>query len=269
VPPAPALLRALIAGLGRRGVPVAQPAADPAVEAHRLGRRDARLGGWYREDSGTLFPGFRIGTEDTVFEGGSDDPAAAAFCIRQGARLLAFDPAAIRTGAAVPLADATASRLYSIDVLQRVPDPAAHLAELVRIGRQGALYLLSVPDPVQEKLQRQFAPPEFFGPPDSAQPIIRGLPAGTRHLIERETFGVMVRDAGLSIEHRQGFGFFWAMYFALFWNCGVDLSAPTHPALLNWVRTWKAVLDAPQGPRLKRLMDDFMPRSQLILARKQ
>jgi hypothetical protein len=166
------------------------------------------------------------------------------------------------------LADASVSRVYSIDVLQQVADPGRTLAELVRVGRPGALYLLTVPDPVQSRFQRQFAPSGVFSPADPAAPTTRGVPCGQLRVIERDAFSDMAAAAGLEIERREGFGFFWAMYFALFWACDVDMSSPGHPALVNWVRTWDIALDAPQGPRLQRIMDDFMPRSQLILARK-
>ena len=146
---APSILRALMARVfGRETLPTpeeAEPAPalhDSAAAAQRVGMRDARLGGWYQDEARLLYPGFPVGPEDLVFDGGSDLPDPDAFCRRHGARVTA------------EAADGTASRLYCLDRLQRAEDPAEALAALARIGRPGARFLLSVPDPVQEKLVR-------------------------------------------------------------------------------------------------------------------
>ena len=259
---APSILRALMARLfGQATPPMPEqaktaPALDgSAAVAQRVGRRDAQLAGWDQDEARLLYPGFSVGPEDLVLDAGSDLPDPATFCRHHGARVI---PEA---------ADGAASRVYCLDRLQRAEDPAAALAALVRIGRPGARFLLSVPDPVQEKLVRELAPAGLFGPapPDA---IIRGVAAGNRHSFARDGFARLVADAGLVAETQRGDGFYWAMYYILFWSSDADLAAPAHPALENWTRTWDAVLDAPQGPRLKRLMDEFMPRSQIILARK-
>jgi SAM-dependent methyltransferase len=233
-----------------------------------VGRRDARLAGWHQTDTGMLYRDFSIGSEDIVVDAGSDDGESRAFCAARGASPIGADLAALSSGESLRLPDQSASRVYTIDLLQRMDDPARALAELARIGRPGARYLLAVPDPVQERIQRQFAPPERLGASATPNATIRGLPCGQKHLFERDAFAALVAGAGLTIAARHGSGFFWALYFALFWTCDVDRSASDHPALVNWVQTWDAALSAPQGPRLQRLMDEFMPFRQVIIARK-
>jgi SAM-dependent methyltransferase len=264
--PAAALLRRLLGTVIRD--PAAALGADAAAAAEAVGRRDAQLAGWYQADAGLLYRDFSIGADDVVVDAGSEDGEAQAFCAARGARPIAADFALLKSGASLPLPDQSASRIYTIDLLQRMDDPARALAELTRIGRPGARYLLAVPDPVQERIQRQFAPPERLGAAATPDARIRGLPCGQKHLFERDVFAGLISGAGLTIDARHSSGFFWALYFALFWTCDVDRSAPSHPALVNWVRTWDAALAAPQGPRLQRLMDEFMPFRQVVIARK-
>lgn len=220
---------------------------DPSVAARSVGRRDAALSGWFRNRTGELFPGFRVGARDTIFDGGAWDNDVVDFCIRRRAAVI---PADRGHGAAAPthlVRPATATRVYCLDVLQNVDDPARTLRELARVGKPGALYLLSVPDPLQQKLQ--------------------GLSA-SQHVFERDEFARMVIDADLEIEQSARYGFFWAMHQTLAWSCQAESSETTRAVLRNWALTWSAVLDAPQGLRLKRLLDDFLPRSQVIRARK-
>ncbi|SDR62394.1 Methyltransferase domain-containing protein [Rhizobiales bacterium GAS191] len=274
----------------------ASPAADPAPtsadaqnRARLLGLRDAVMGGWYRAESREVYEGFAVGPEDVVLDVGCGQGMTAHFCARQGAhvifadldmesvgataRLLAGSPARALTPIVsnsdpLPLPDSIATKVISMEVLEHVDDPGRFLRELARVGRPGAQYLLAVPDPVQEGLQRQLAPATFFEKPDSASHRIRGLSSGHLRTIERKGFEDLVTSAGLVVERHGYSSFYWALWFAFFWACEVDFTAPQHPVLDNWARTWWALLDTPDGPEVKRVLDAFMPKSQVIVARK-
>ena len=104
----------------------------------------------------------------------------------------------------LPLADATATRVVSTEVIEHVDDPRQFLAELVRVGQPGALYLLSVPHPTSEDLQKDFAADEYFRKPNH----IRVL---------GEQFAALVREAGLEILSHSRYGFYWSLWM-LFWG---------------------------------------------------
>ncbi len=89
-----------------------------------------------------------------------------------------------------------------------------------------------------------------------------------------------MQDAGLVIEHRQASGFFWVMGMIFFWAseraAGRELGGavrdriqPPYPALMeDWARLWENLLARPDGLEIKHLLDHFMPKSQVIIARK-
>ncbi|WP_426700840.1 class I SAM-dependent methyltransferase [Rhodanobacter sp. Col0626] len=254
--------------------------AKPVVDlsgATGVGLHDAVLSGWFQNDSNEVFRGIPIGPGDTVVDVGCGDGGASLFCARRGAhvtvvdidpqviaamaaRLAEISPQAYAThisdGNPLPLADAVATRVLCTEVLEHVDDPDQLLGELVRIGKPGALYLLSVPDSLQENLQKHVAPPSYFQKPNHVR------------IIERPQFADMVTRAGLVIEEHTQYGFFWSIWWALFWACKVDLDKPSHPALDHWTEAWRAVLALPQGAQLKQQLDEFMPKSQIIVARK-
>ena len=251
---------------------------SPWADPNTLGLHDVMLGGWYNEEAGELAPGFAVSSEDVVIDVGCGDGGALNFCAKQGPHVILADIDAARVerarswietsaarrvethvtdGNPLPLADASATRVICMEVLEHVDDPAAFLAELVRVGRPGAMYLLTVPDVVQENLQKHLAPSLYFEKPNHVR------------IFERAAFDALVRDAGLTIERRSYYGFFWAMWWLLFWTCDVSFEgAVRHPVLDNWARTWSAVLESKDGLRIKHLMDRFMPKNQVIIARK-
>ncbi|MNC64042.1 hypothetical protein D3C75_1142120 [compost metagenome] len=69
-----------------------------------------------------------------------------------------------------------------------------------------------------------------------------------------------------------GMIFFWASERA----AGRDLSgavrdrihAPYPPLMESWARTWQDLLVQPGGLEIKQILDGFMPKSQVIIARK-
>ncbi|NDK40144.1 class I SAM-dependent methyltransferase [Pseudoxanthomonas gei] len=249
----------------------------PPVDSMALGLHDAVLSGWYLNDSNEVFKGVGISAEDVVVDVGCGDGGALNFCAARGAHLIGvdIDPAVIAhvqkrlEGSAarkmefmliesptLPVADATASRVICTEVLEHVDDPAQVMAELARIGKPGARYLLSVPDALQENLQKQVAPDSYFQKPNHVR------------IISREDFESLVRDAGLVVEQHDYYGFFWSIWWAMFWTAKVDLSNPVHPLLDQWSRTWQALLETEGGMDLKHKLDAFMPKSQVIVASK-
>lgn len=245
--------------------------------ARGVGLRDATLSGWFLNDTGEIFRGVPIGADDVVVDVGCGDGGNVAFCLRQGAQVIVIDTdkEAITTTVArlrtirpdnltayvsdanpLPLEDATATRVLCTEVLEHVDDPAQVLRELVRIGKPGARYLLSVPDPLQENLQKHVAPSTYFQKPNHIR------------IVEREQFSNLVTQAGLVIDEVAYYGFFWSIWWALFWSCDVDLEDPAHPALDHWTEAWRAIMAMPNGVELKQKLDNFMPKSQVIVAHK-
>lgn len=238
---------------------------------------DAVLSGWYRNATNEVFRGIPIGPEDVVADIGCGSGGSSLFCARRGAYVTAIDQdpqtsAAIKSKLAelapqshaalvadahrLPLVDESATRILCTEVLEHADDPSLVLKELFRIGKPGALYLLSVPGYLQENLQKQIAPPIYFQKPNHVR------------IFTEQAFADAVSDAGLVIEERAQCGFYHSIWLALFWACEVDLSHPDHPALHHWTETWRAVLGTRSGLALKKQLDAFLPRSQVIVARK-
>jgi len=245
--------------------------------ARGVGLHDAVLSGWFQNETNEVFRGIPVGPGDSVVDVGCGDGGASLFCARRGAHVTVVDidpkvisamearleeispgdhASLVSDGDPLPLADAMASRVLCTEVLEHVDDPEQLLSELVRIGKPGALYLLTVPGALQENLQKHVAPPSYFQKPNHVR------------IIERSDFAKMVSRAGLTIEEHTQYGFFWSIWWALFWACKVDLNKPSHPALDHWTESWRAILALPQGAQLKRQLDEFMPKSQVIVARK-
>jgi SAM-dependent methyltransferase len=252
------------------------PVPDPAPP-YDVRLRDAMESGWFRNGYGELYTGFPITADDVVIDVGCGDGTKTAFCARQGAEVIFVDIDANEVATAarnlassgarkltpivsdcnpLPIPDGTATRVIASEVIEHVDDPAQFLSELVRIGRPGALYFLTVPDPVAEGLQQQLAPPLYFRKPNHLR------------IIGREEFGRMVSDAGLIIAHRDSHGFYMALWWLFFWTCDVDLGSADHPLLRGWEETWRALLATRDGLKVKAALDAFMPMSQCIVARK-
>src|SRR5579864_6264109 len=148
---------------------------DPNIDGFRLGLEDDIISGWYNEAAGELAPHFPVGRDDVVLDLGCGDGGNARFCAQLGAHLILADidtekvahtkrrlavypdlrlETYVSDANPLPIADATVSRVVCAEVLEHVDDPAAIMAELVRVGRPGALYLLTVHATAQEKLQQ-------------------------------------------------------------------------------------------------------------------
>jgi SAM-dependent methyltransferase len=248
------------------------------VDPFLLGLHDAQLSGWYNHETSELMTDFTIGPDDLVIDVGCGDGGALNFCAEKGASVILADLDAERVARAeswiaekapgrvqkyvtdgnpLPLPSNHVTRVICMEMLEHVDDPAVIMAELVRIGKPGARYLITVPDTVQEKLQQHVAPVSYFQKPNHVR------------IFERAAFDRLVLDAGLVIERRSFYGFYWAMWWLLFWECNIDFSGmPRHPVLDNWARTWAAVLATDGGVKVKHLFDRFMPKNQVIVASK-
>lgn len=259
------------------------------VDSRNCGLLDAVQSGWYQGQSDELFKGFPVGAEDTVLDVGCGAGGATLFCANRGAAVTFTDvvaekieslrqrvartPARHAEGLVVdstrlPLADACMTRVISMEVLEHVEDPQAFMCELARVGQSGALYLLAVPDAVGEQMQRGFAPTSYFQSPNHI------------HIFEREQFGQLVQNAGLEIVERSSFGFFWTMWMFMYWvlakNAGAELEGASHdivqppyPPLLNdWAKLWHNLIQMPEAAPMKQALDQLLPKSQVIIARK-
>jgi SAM-dependent methyltransferase len=283
----------MIRRLLRRLFPTAQPAPMPVVPSpvspRDVGLRDAMLDGWFLGDSGELLKGFAITEDDTLLDVGCGEGVATLFAVRQGASVIFTDSehdkvrdlarqveaqsrkqnlGLVSNSLPLPLADGCASKVVCMEVLEHIAQPEPFMAELVRMGRPGALYLLSVPAPVGEHLQQGIAPASYFQAPNHVQ------------IFTAERFAAMIEDAGLVIEHRQASGFFWVMGMIFFWAseraAGRDpggavrdrIQAPYPPLMESWAKTWQDLLAQPDGLAIKQMLDRFMPKSQVIIARK-
>jgi acetyltransferase-like isoleucine patch superfamily enzyme len=131
------------------------------------------------------------------------------------------------------------------------------MAELVRVGRPGARYLITVPGTAQEMLQKRLAHPSYFEKPNHVR------------IFDPQSFAALVRDAGLKIDRTSSHGFFWSIWMALFWQTAVPLSnATSHPCLDSWARAWAEVLNGSQAAHVKGVLDEFLPKTQVIVASK-
>lgn len=260
-----------------KNTPVSPEDFSGGTGSGNVGLRDACLSGWFNGDTGELFEGFPITSDDVVVDVGCGDAAGTHFCARQGASLIVADIDAEKISVArsrlqnspaksvecfvtdanpLPIADNVATKVISTEVLEHVDDVRRFMSELVRVGKPGALYFLTVPDQVAEGLLTKLAPNSYFQKPNHVR------------IIDRDEFAKIVTDAGLVIEKRASYGFYWALWWTMFWSCDVDFDNPKHPALENWAKSWGALLKTPDGPKVKAVLDEFWPKSQVIIARK-
>ncbi|WP_458238653.1 class I SAM-dependent methyltransferase, partial [Pseudomonas sp. P5_A2_2] len=141
------LLKKLTAGTPAPVQPETPPAAPVAekVDPYMLGLHDAMLSGWFNQQTGELFTGFPVTPEDTLLDVGCGDGGNVHFCGMRGAKIIVADIDAAKVEATrqrltdtpardvechvtdcnpLPIADATATRVVSTEVIEHVDDPA-------------------------------------------------------------------------------------------------------------------------------------------------
>lgn len=249
--------------------------------AGAVGLQDWVAEGWFNGKTGELTQGVRVRSTDTVVDVGCGDGAIVAFCARQGAEVYCIDrdPAGLATTEAkvkasparayhimlsdcdpIPVDDDTGDLVICTEVLEHVPDPHKFMQELVRVARPGAQLLITVPEARSEKFVAATAPPEYFQEPNHIR------------LFSAEDFRELVLGAGLEVEAQQFRGCFWSMYWPLAWltaEPGTGLpSENAHPITEHWTRLWLEVQRHPQGHRIRDALNQLLPKSQSIVARK-
>ncbi len=261
-----------------RWSPVSRPAEEKKTPTcGRCGYLDHQLGGWFKEETGELLEDFPIGPEDTVIDVGCGNGGAVKFAARCGASVKGIDvdpdtiaqlkkrvkparggrfEAILSDSDPLPIPDASASRVICMEVLEHVEEPAQLMSELVRVGKPGALYLITVPDTVAEEVQRTLAPPAYWSKPNHLR------------IFGREAFGQLIEDAGLKIEKRARFGFYWSMWWILFWAADQEFGEPETPLLRHWTKTWHTLITSPNGEQVRKALNEFMPKNQVVIARK-
>lgn len=254
-----------------------QPESAPGDDNIEPSLSDACMSGWFRQDTGELLEGFPILSTDTVLDVGCGNGSFVKFCAQFGPAVIFSDIDAAKVEAVgallaetsarslqplvsdsnpLPLKNATASKILCMEVLEHVDDPHQVMRELVRVGQPGALYLLTVPDPASETVLKKVAPSIFFEKPNHVR------------VFGREEFEQLIVSAGLVVERRSYHGFYWSIWWMMFCACEQDLSPPWHPVLQHWTRTWETLLTMEKGAEIKKALDEFMPKSQAIIARK-
>lgn len=258
-----------------------------SVDPRMCGLVDIVKSGWYNNATGELIAGFDIQADDLVLDLGCGEGGASLFCARRGATVFYADMEAEKLhqarkkineidgakgapllcdGGRLPLADNALSKIIAMEILEHTENPQAVLDELARVGRPGALYLLTVPHPDAEKLQQGIAPDAFFRWPNHIK------------IFSEEEFESMVANAGLKIMHTGGWGFYWTFALLIFWitersanqtieGAALDRIAPPYHALMHqWAALWQALIASPSGEELKHRLDRLLPKSMYVVA---
>jgi SAM-dependent methyltransferase len=247
------------------------------MDLDTVGLRDMVASGWFNAAAGELAPGFPISPDDLVVDIGAGGGGMAGYCARIGAQVILLDNDGERLADAVKYAasgvpgrvtgevcDATrlslpaelATRVICTEVLEHVDDPAAVMDELARIGAPGALYLLSVPGAVSERLQIGIARPSYFQKPNHVR------------IFEPDDLDRLAQNAGFAIERRGAHGFFWSLWWLFFWQLGIEPGEGSSPLLDAWTATWGKLLDTRDGLRIQTALNELAPKSYFVVARK-
>jgi SAM-dependent methyltransferase len=224
-------------------------------------------------------PGLRIGPADTVVDIGCGAGSICRHAGSFGATVIGIDSEPSLIGRAdeamlevpanswrgivsdcdpIPLPDGTATLVFCTEVLEHVDDPARFVAELARIGRPGALYYISVPDPASEDLIRHVAPQWYWHPPFH------------RRIFGHHQLDTLLREGGLQVEQRERGGSYQTIRWLLWWTLGRDPYDLAEDAALMkiWDRMWSAMMSSPHSGTLRRMLEETIPKSQIVLASK-
>ena len=262
--------------------------AERNVDPRICGLLDAVRRGWYQLETGELFVGFKVTRDDIVLDVGCGEGNAILFCAKQGAHIVFSDVDATKIKALtqkakksqarkvegfvsdtmpLPLPDEYATKILATEMLEHTSKPEIILAELVRVGRSGAQYLITVPDSRSEMMQKAVANPVYFSEPNHIQ------------IFDKENFVRLVENSGLNVERYDTWGFYWTVFMSLFWMVHQQdnfdspildsIKPPYHPVLQSWSNTWAGLMELHGSEKLLESFDKYLPKTQVIIARKE
>ncbi len=251
--------------------------SKPRFDPGKVVWRDDKLAGWFAEETSELAPGFPVRADDTVIDVGCGEGTMARFAGSQGAAVIVTDVSQacvdqsvrrlqrtkarsvtghVSNSRPLPVPSEFCTRIICLEVLEHVDAPEAVLAELVRVAKPNSLFLLSVPDPSSEAIQKELAPDSYWEQPNHLR------------VFERQSFHDLVTKAGLTVEQHFFRSFYSAIYWSLFWAADQEYGDPEKPVLKYWRLTWDALLSCEQGQKVIKTLNQALPKSQVILARK-
>jgi 2-polyprenyl-3-methyl-5-hydroxy-6-metoxy-1,4-benzoquinol methylase len=261
---------------------------DHLNHVQRMGLRDDTLAGFFNNQTGELFTGFRLDASDVLVDVGCGGGGPLEFAARHAGQIVALDidPVALEkcrtnlepnsisqitfmngSSDAIPLNDQIATKVMCLEVLEHVDDPRLAMSELFRIGQPGSYYLISVPHENSEEILKRIAPSAAYEKPHHIRVF------GT------EDFKQLISSSGLEIISHDLIGAFSTITVALYWltdgrvNANGQTQLQTefvfdNPAIQDWAKAWSFLLDLPNGEELKDLFDSLIPKSQIIVAQK-
>ncbi|WP_287242002.1 methyltransferase domain-containing protein [Pseudoalteromonas sp.] len=258
---------------------------EEGIDSRLCGLEDAKVAGWFNYDSGELVPDFQINEHDIVIDVGCGEGPSSLFAAERGAeinycdieaekvelvnkKLQSFDvkkQGFVCTAEEIPLPDSYATHVIAREVLEHLDDPKIALQELYRLGRPGAMYLITVPEATAENMQKSIGPVSHFEKPNHIQ------------IFSREDFSELVLSVGLKIISHKFYGFYWSLWMNFLWttqetpNEGAtmdNINPPYHPLLTQWAHTWHLLLQKEKGHEVKQALDDLLPKTQVIIASK-
>jgi hypothetical protein len=146
------------------------------------------------------------------------------------------------------------------EVVEHSREPAALVAELARIGKPGAKYWISVPDPCSESIMAIVCPPTYFQFPEHI------------NIFEREQFLALIEGAGLEVDRKVGVGFYHSFWWILRMTCGTThcpgALTPAPSLIAKWESLWGELIACPLGEQVAKGLDGVMPKSQVVIAHK-
>ncbi len=95
------------------------------VDPYMLGLHDAMLSGWFNQETGELFTGFPVSTDDTLIDVGCGDGGNVQFCGRRGAKIIVADIDAAKVEATRQRLSETPARDVECHVTDCNPLPIA------------------------------------------------------------------------------------------------------------------------------------------------
>jgi 2-polyprenyl-3-methyl-5-hydroxy-6-metoxy-1,4-benzoquinol methylase len=250
---------------------------DPSENPLLVGQSDRIYGGWFNQENDEIYPGIKIESHQTIIDIGCGDGRAIKFCSQRKAHVIFMDlnetkikrlekelnntnagkvDGIVGDCTAIDIKDNTGDIIICTEVLEHVDDPVKVMTELARIGKPDAIYILTVPDPAGEALMKVTAPPIYFKKPNHIR------------IFEREEFRSLATNAGLKITEQSYHGAYWCIFWIMQWSTGKPMSGPWDPMVKHWAKTWSEVLAHPNGDKIKAALEEAIPKSQVIIAKK-